>query len=35
MMNVAGHRVGTMELDSIVSEVPSVAETAVASREHS
>ena len=33
VMNVAGHRLGTMELESAVSEVPEVAEAAVASRE--
>lgn len=33
-MNVAGHRLGTMELESAVSEVEDVAEAAVASREH-
>ena len=33
VMNVAGHRLGTMELESAVSEVDSVAESAVASRD--
>ena len=33
-MNVAGHRLGTMELESAVAEVPEVAEAAVAAREH-
>ena len=33
VMNVAGHRLGTMELESAVSEVQSVAEAAVAARE--
>jgi acetyl-CoA synthetase len=33
VMNVAGHRLGTMELESAVSEVQSVAEAAVAPRE--
>jgi acetyl-CoA synthetase len=33
VMNVAGHRLGTMELESAVSEVGSVAEAAVAARE--
>jgi acetyl-CoA synthetase len=32
VMNVAGHRLGTMELESAVSEVQSVAEAAVAPR---
>ena len=32
VMNVAGHRLGTMELESAVSEVPAVAEAAVVSR---
>jgi len=34
VMNVAGHRLGTMELESAVSEVPEVAEAAVAARKH-
>ncbi|MFC6836191.1 acetate--CoA ligase [Halomarina ordinaria] len=34
VMNVAGHRLGTMELESAVSEVEDVAEAAVVSREH-
>ncbi|MFB6088078.1 MAG: AMP-binding protein, partial [Haloarculaceae archaeon] len=34
VMNVAGHRLGTMELESAVSEVQDVAEAAVAAREH-
>lgn len=33
VMNVAGHRLGTMELESAVAEVQEVAETAVAARE--
>jgi acetyl-CoA synthetase len=33
VMNVAGHRLGTMELESAVSEVDDVAESAVAARE--
>ena len=33
-MNVAGHRLGTMELESAIVEVKSVAEAAVASRKH-
>ena len=33
VMNVAGHRLGTMELESAVSEVTTVAEAAVAPRE--
>ncbi|WP_255196701.1 acetate--CoA ligase [Halorarius litoreus] len=33
VMNVAGHRLGTMELESAVSEVEKVAEAAVAARE--
>ncbi|EMA39985.1 acetate--CoA ligase [Halococcus hamelinensis] len=33
VMNVAGHRLGTMEIESAVSEVDAVAESAVASRE--
>ena len=33
VMNVAGHRLGTMELESAVSEVSAVAEAAVAARE--
>ena len=33
VMNVAGHRLGTMELESAVSEVEAVAEAAVAARE--
>jgi len=35
VMNVAGHRLGTMELESAVAEVEAVAEAAVAAREHS
>jgi acetyl-CoA synthetase len=35
VMNVAGHRLGTMELESAVAEVEDVAEAAVVSREHS
>ncbi|HET7324812.1 MAG TPA: acetate--CoA ligase [Halococcus sp.] len=34
VMNVSGHRLGTMELESAVSEVEDVAESAVASRDH-
>jgi len=34
VMNVAGHRLGTMELESAVAEVPAVAEAAVAARKH-
>jgi acetyl-CoA synthetase len=34
VMNVAGHRLGTMELESAVAEVEAVAEAAVASRKH-
>lgn len=34
VMNIAGHRLGTMELESAVTEVDSVAEAAVAAREH-
>ena len=34
VMNVAGHRIGTMELESAVAEVDAVAEAAVASRQH-
>ncbi len=34
VMNVAGHRLGTMELESAVAEVGDVAEAAVAAREH-
>ncbi|MFB6362065.1 MAG: acetate--CoA ligase [Halobacteriales archaeon] len=34
VMNVAGHRLGTMELESAVAEVEAVAEAAVAAREH-
>ncbi|MWG36787.1 acetate--CoA ligase [Halomarina oriensis] len=34
VMNVAGHRLGTMELESAVSEVQDVAEAAVVSRDH-
>jgi len=34
VMNVAGHRIGTMELESAVAEVPEVAEAAVAARNH-
>jgi acetyl-CoA synthetase len=33
VMNVAGHRLGTMELESAIAEVPDVAEAAVAARE--
>jgi len=33
VMNVAGHRLGTMELESAVAEVEDVAEAAVAARE--
>ncbi|MUV91067.1 acetate--CoA ligase [Halapricum sp. CBA1109] len=33
VMNVAGHRLGTMELESAVAEVPEVAEAAVVARE--
>jgi acetyl-CoA synthetase len=33
VMNVAGHRLGTMELESAVAEAPEVAEAAVAARE--
>jgi len=35
VMNVAGHRLGTMELESAVAEVSDVAEAAVAAREDS
>jgi acetyl-CoA synthetase len=35
VMNVAGHRLGTMELESAVAEVEDVAEAAVAAREDS
>ncbi|MFB6309097.1 MAG: AMP-binding protein, partial [Haloarculaceae archaeon] len=35
VMNVAGHRLGTMELESAVAEVEEVAEAAVAAREDS
>jgi len=35
VMNVAGHRLGTMELESAVAEVPEVAETAVVARKDS
>jgi acetyl-CoA synthetase len=34
VMNVAGHRLGTMELESAVSEVEAVAEAAVVARDH-
>ncbi len=34
VMNVAGHRIGTMELESAGAEVEEIAESAVASREH-
>ena len=34
VMNVAGHRLGTMELESVIVEVKSVAEAAVAARKH-
>ncbi|WP_435348952.1 acetate--CoA ligase [Haloarchaeobius sp. HRN-SO-5] len=34
VMNVAGHRLGTMELESAVAEVEDVAEAAVAARQH-
>ncbi|MFB6131530.1 MAG: AMP-binding protein, partial [Salinigranum sp.] len=34
VMNVAGHRLGTMELESAVAEVPEVAEAAVTARKH-
>ena len=34
VMNVAGHRLGTMELESAVAEVPVVAEAAVVARKH-
>ncbi|QZA88692.1 acetate--CoA ligase [Salinarchaeum sp. IM2453] len=34
VMNVAGHRIGTMELESAAAEVSDVAEAAVAAREH-
>ncbi len=34
VMNVAGHRIGTMELESAVVEVPEVAEAAVTARVH-
>jgi len=34
VMNVAGHRLGTMELESAVAEVEDVAEAAVAARAH-
>ena len=34
VMNVAGHRLGTMELESAVAEVAAVAEAAVAARDH-
>jgi len=34
VMNIAGHRLGTMELESAVAEVEAVAEAAVAAREH-
>jgi len=34
VMNVAGHRLGTMELESAVAEVEEVAEAAVAARAH-
>jgi acetyl-CoA synthetase len=34
VMNVAGHRLGTMELESAVAEVETVAEAAVVARDH-
>ncbi|ODR79942.1 acetate--CoA ligase [Haladaptatus sp. W1] len=34
VMNVAGHRLGSMELESAIVEVPQVAESAVAPRDH-
>ncbi len=34
VMNVAGHRLGTMELESAVAEVEEVSESAVVSRQH-
>jgi acetyl-CoA synthetase len=34
VMNVAGHRLGTMELESAVAEVPAVSESAVVSKDH-
>ncbi len=34
VMNVAGHRLGTMELESAVAEVEAVSESAVVAREH-
>ncbi|MDS0280961.1 acetate--CoA ligase [Haloarcula onubensis] len=34
VMNVAGHRLGSMELESVIVEVPDVAEAAVAARDH-
>lgn len=34
VMNVAGHRIGTMELESAVAQVSTVAEAAVAARDH-
>lgn len=34
VINVAGHRIGTMELESAVAQVDAVAEAAVAAREH-
>jgi acetyl-CoA synthetase len=34
VMNVSGHRLGTMELESAVAEVEDVAEAAVAARDH-
>ena len=34
VMNVAGHRIGTMELESAIADAPAVAEAAVAAREH-
>lgn len=34
VMNIAGHRIGTMELESAIAEAPGVAEVAVAARAH-
>ncbi|WP_306060880.1 acetate--CoA ligase [Natronococcus wangiae] len=34
VMNVAGHRLGSMELESVIVEVPEVSEAAVAARDH-
>jgi acetyl-CoA synthetase len=34
VMNVSGHRLGTMELESAIAEVEDVAESAVAARDH-